>query len=85
MRKINELGRNPNNVFRLIRKMNVESIDVVLGRCMRGNDGKLSLDEKDRASLWKAHMAKIINEDNELNQLANAKAFEGPIERMMME
>ena len=54
--KINELGRNHDNVFRLVRKMKIESTDVVGGRCMRGDDGTLYLNEKDRAKLWKAHM-----------------------------
>ena len=54
MRKINELGRSPNNVFRLVRKMKVESTDAVGGRCMRGNDGTLYLNVKDRAKLLKA-------------------------------
>ena len=34
VKKMNEIGRNPNNVFRLVRKMNIESTDVVGGRCM---------------------------------------------------
>ena len=43
VRKINELGRNRNIVFRLVKKMMMERIDVVGGRCMRGNDGTLYL------------------------------------------
>ena len=34
VRKINELGRNPNNAFRLFRKIKIERTDVVGGRCM---------------------------------------------------
>ena len=56
MRKIDELDRNPNNLFRLVRKMKIESTDVVGERCMRGNYGALYLNEKDGAKLWKAHM-----------------------------
>ena len=41
--------------------MKIESTDVVGGRCMRGNDGTLYLNEKDRAKFWKAHMSKIMN------------------------
>ena len=40
VRKISELGRNPNNVFRHVRKMKRESTDVVGGRYMRGNEMK---------------------------------------------
>ena len=43
VRKIDELGTNPNNIFILVRKMNIESTDIVGGRCMRGNDGTLYL------------------------------------------
>ena len=42
VRRINELGRNPNNVFKLVRKMRISSTDVAGGRCMRENDGKLT-------------------------------------------
>ena len=36
--------------------MKIESTDVVGVRCMRGNDGTLYLNEKDRAKLLKAHI-----------------------------
>ena len=48
MRKINKLGRNPNNVFRPLRKMKIESTDVDGGRCLQENEGTLYLNE-DRA------------------------------------
>ena len=47
--------------------MKIESTDVVGGRCMRGDDGTLYLNEKDGAKLWKAQMQKIMNEENEWN------------------
>ena len=78
VRKMNELGRNLNNVFRLVRKMKIESTDVVGGRCMQGI---LYPSEKDRGKLWKAHMSKIMNEENEWDQIADT--VEGPIERVM--
>ena len=85
LRKINEIGRNPNTVFRHVRKMKIEITDVVGGRCMRGNDGTLYLNEKDRVKLWKAHMSQIMNEDIEWDQIADAGVVEGPIERVMRE
>ena len=65
--------------------MEIESSDVVGGRCMHGTDGALYLNEKDRAKLWKAHMSKIMNEDNEYGQIAVADTVEGPIEKVMRE
>ena len=63
--------------------MMIECADVVGGRCMGGNDGTFYLDEKERAKLWKAHMSKIMNEENELDQIADADVLDGPIERVM--
>ena len=51
VRKINEIFMNLNNVFRLVRKMKMESTDVVRGMFMRGNDETLYLNEKDKAKL----------------------------------
>ena len=56
VRKNSEIGRNPNNVLRLVKKIKIESTDNFGGRCMRGNDGSLYHNEKDRAKLRKAHM-----------------------------
>ena len=41
------------------------------------------LNEKDRAKLWKAHMSRIMKEDNEWDKIADT--VEGPIERVMRE
>ena len=38
VKKINELGGNPNNVFRLVSKMKMEGTYVVGERCMQEND-----------------------------------------------
>ena len=65
--------------------MKIESTDVVGGRCMRGNDGTLCLNEKDRAKLMKAHMSKIMNEENEWHQIADVDTVEGQIKRLMRE
>ena len=54
--EVNELDKNTNDVFRLVRKMKIRCTDVVGGKCMQGNDGALYFNEMDRAKLWKAHM-----------------------------
>ena len=51
VRKSNELCINPNNVLRLVRKMKIESTDVVKGTRTQENDGTFYLNEKDRAKL----------------------------------
>ena len=59
--------------------MKIKSADVVGGRCTRGNDGILYLNEKDRTKHWKAHMQKIMNEQNEWDQ--DVDTAEGPSEK----
>ena len=65
--------------------MKIEATDIAAGRCMRGNDGTLYLNEIDSTNLWKAHMQKVINEDNEWDQIADADVVQGPIERVLSE
>ena len=43
------------------------------------------LNEKNRTKHCEAHMSKILNEKNEWDQIADADAVEGPIERVMNE
>ena len=37
------------------------------------------------AKYWKAHMSKVINEENERDQIVDAYTVEGPFETMMRE
>ena len=74
VRKINQLGIYPNNVFRLVRIMKIKNTDIE-----GGNDGTHCLCEKVRAKLWKAHLSKIMNEENEWDQVADADTVEGQL------
>ena len=47
---------------------------------MTDKDRKLVVSEKDRAKLWKKHMEKIMNVENEWDQMINADMVEGPVE-----
>ena len=42
-----------------------DSKDVDGGRCMRGSDGKLCFSEKEKGKVWKDHMKRIMNEEND--------------------
>ena len=52
---------------------------------MRGSDGRLSFSEKDRGKVWKEHMERIMNEENEWDQNVEADLVEGPVERVSQE
>ena len=52
---------------------------------MRGIDGRLDFSEKDRGKVWKDHMERIMNEENEWDQNVKAKLVEGTVERVSRE
>ena len=81
-RELRELSEHPNKVFKLVKSMKRDGKDVEGGRCMRGSDGTLRFSEKDRGKVWKEHMERIMNEENECDQNVEADLVEGPVERV---
>ena len=51
----------------------------------KDKDGKIVMNEKDRGKLWKEHMEKILNVENECGQMAEADMVEGPVEGVTYE
>ena len=47
------------------------------GRCVRSN-GKLYLSEKERGTIWKGYVERIMNEENYLGHNVDGDAVEGP-------
>ena len=47
---------------------------------MKDEDGRLVVSEKDRGKLWKEHMEKIMNVENEWDQMIGVDMVEGPVE-----
>ena len=47
---------------------------------MKDTDGRLADSEKDRGKLRKEHMEKIMNVENEWDQMVEADMVEGPVE-----
>ena len=56
--------------------------DIEGGGCIKDKDRRLVVSEKDRGKLWKEHMEKIMNVENEWVQMAEADMVEGPVERV---
>ena len=75
----------PNEVFKLVKFMRKNGKDVNGGGCMKDKDGKLVVSEKDRGKLWKDYMEKIMNVENEWDQMAKADMVEGPVEEVTYE
>ena len=49
----------------MMKSVKKDGRDVEGRRCLRGSDGKLNFSGEDRGRVWKEHMERIINEENE--------------------
>ena len=78
--EMNVLCTKPNDFFRFVKFMRKEGRDIDGGGCMKNKDGKLVVSEKDRGKLWKEHMEKIMNVENEWDQMVEADMVEGSVE-----
>ena len=70
----------PNDVFKFVKFMRKEGRDIDGGGCMKDKDGRLVVSEKNRGKLWKKHMEKIINVENEWDQMVEVDMVQGPVE-----
>ena len=55
------------------------------GDGMKDKDGRIVVNEEDRGKLWKEYMKKILNVENEWDQMAKANVVEGPVEGVTYE
>ena len=49
---------------------------------VRGREEQLGFIEKDQAKIWKEHVEKIINEENEWDQMVETDIIEGQVEKV---
>ena len=80
--KISVVCTKPNNVSKFVKFMRKEGRDIEKGGCTKGKDETLVVKEKDRGKLWKEHMEKIMNVENELDQMVEADIVEEPDEEV---
>ena len=74
-----------NDFFKFVKFMRRDGKDINGGGCMKDKDGRLVVSEKKRGKLWKDHMEKIMNVENEWDQMAEADMVEGPVEEVTYE
>ena len=66
-------------MFRLVKGMKTDSKEVEGGRCMKGSNGKLYFNEKERGKVWKDYMERLMNEENDCDHNVEGDAAEGPV------
>ena len=80
--KLNNLYQDYNSLFYLLRRIKKEVKDVEGRRRFRGRDGQLGFIEEDRAKILKEHVEKIINEENEWDNIVETDVVEGLVEKV---
>ena len=72
-------------IFKLVKFMRRDGRDINGGGYMKDKDGRLVVSEKDRGKLWKDHMEKIMNVENEWDHMVEADMVEEPVEEVTYE
>ena len=78
--EMNALCTKPNDFFKFVKFIRKEGRGIDGGGIMKDKDGRLVVSEKDRGELWKEHMEKIMNMENEWDQMVEIDMVEGPVE-----
>ena len=78
LKEIEYLVRNPNNIFESVKSMQKDGKDVEGGQCTRDERERLSLSAMKRKRISNEHVKKIMNEENNWDQVTNADMVEGP-------
>ena len=73
-----ESNQELNNLY--LNSMKKEGKDVEGGRCLRVSNVRFGFIEEDRAKIWKEHVEKIMNEENEWDHIVKTDVVEGPVE-----
>ena len=70
-----------NKVFKLVKLIKIDGKGVIGGKCMKGKGGNLAFTKQDR----KIHSERVMNEENEWDQITDVDVVEGPIEKVTVE
>ena len=70
--------------FKKLRQFRKDAKDVSECPCIRDKDWKIHYEEAERAEIWKNHMEKIMNEENEWHDLLESTETVGPVNQISM-
>ena len=83
--KAEEEVQNGDCFFKKLKRIRKDARDVDECPCIRDTDGKIHHDERERASIWKTHMERIMNEENEWHDVLEATETAGPVKEISLE
>ena len=73
------LSESLNTIFKFLKMMKREEKDVEGGKCIRDVNGRLNVNDIDTKRIWRQHMEKIMNEENDWDQIINVDVVLGPV------
>jgi hypothetical protein len=71
-------------MFKIAKQSMKDNKGDVGNGCVRDRSGKLCIGERERAKVWKEHMERVMNEENEWDGVVDVDVVHGPINRITM-
>ena len=78
-------SRDGRELFRIAKQRAGEKSDVVGISCLKDKSGAVKVSVDDRKKIWKEHMEKLINVENEWSDSIDASKVEGAVRRIEVE
>ena len=72
-------------LFRIAKQGIGERKDVVGVSCLKDESGEVKVRRDDRKNIWKEHMEKLMNVENEWSDSIDASKVEGAVRRIEVE
>ena len=80
-----EDDKSSRKIFKIAKQTVKDGKDVIGNGCVRDEMGTLCVGERERCEVWKRHMEKVMNEENEWDGIVEAAVVHGPLERVTKE
>ena len=77
---MDDIGRDKGcrKPYRIAKQIGQEQKDITGARCIKDEKGRLCVDEKEMASVWKRYMEGVMNVENEWDGNVEVEVVEGP-------
>ena len=72
-------------LFKIAKQRDGEKRDVVRISCLKDESGAVKVNVDDRKKIWKDHIEKLMNVENEWSDSTDAKKVEGAVRRVEVE
>ena len=78
-------SRDGRELFRIAKQRVGEKSDVVGVSCLKDESGAVKVSVDGRKIIWKEHMEKLMNVENEWSDIIDASKVEGAVRRIEVE